>query len=447
MRHSLKLVATSAVCATMLAGSAALAAGASAPHGAPGVSAHQVTVGAIVSQSGGLQADFAPYLSGVNAYFDWVNAKGGINGRHLVLPSQDALDDQSNGNTDIQDAQTLVTTDHVFAVVGVSTPFFDAHSYLAGTSTPVFGYATANVWAGPKTFFADYGSTLNYNSSIPDFAFVAHKAKVTKIAVVALSYPSSKDECQGAIKGLVKYHYKVVYSNVNESVLQNWQIQANNIRQSGAAMVVTCMDVNSSIALSKAMAAYHLKPVQLWLDGYDRSVLSKNSQYMQDVYFLLQHVPFEGAAVYPHTYPGLNLYLQQMVAHGFASNEYSDVALMGWESAALFAQGLQRSGSQPDAGVDHRSAQQDQEGHGWSRGRRRRADELDDRAHEEHVAGVRDVRRRGERHELQARVQPGLGPVGVLPADGPEPGPPRQPACRDTGGIASGRWPSSSAMS
>ncbi len=347
MRHSLKVLATSTVCAAMLAGSAALAEGATAPHGSPGITAHQVTVGAIVSQSGGLQADFAPYLSGVNAYFDWANSKGGVNGRKLVLPSQDALDDQSNGSTDVQDAQTLVTTDHVFAVVGVSTPFFDGHSYLASTSTPVFGYATANVWSGPKTFFADYGSTLDYNSSVPDFAYVAHETKSTKIAVVALSYPSSKDECQGAIKGLVKFHYKVVYSNVNESVLQNWQIQANNIRQAGANMVVTCMDVNSSIALSKAMGAYHLKPVQLWLDGYDRSVLSKNSQYMQGVYFLLQHVPFEGAAAYPHSYPGLNLYLAQMVAHGFSADEYSDVALMGWESAALFAQGLQAAGANP----------------------------------------------------------------------------------------------------
>jgi len=137
VRHSLKVLATSTVCAAMLAGSAALAEGATAPHGSPGITAHQVTVGAIVSQSGGLQADFAPYLSGVNAYFDWANSKGGVNGRKLVLPSQDALDDQSNGSTDVQDAQTLVTTDHVFAVVGVSTPFFDGHSYLASTSTPV----------------------------------------------------------------------------------------------------------------------------------------------------------------------------------------------------------------------------------------------------------------------------------------------------------------------
>ncbi len=347
MRHSGKLAATGMICAALLAGSAVLAAGVTRPHNSPGITSSKVTLGAIVTQSGGLQADFAPYLSGANAYFDYVNAAGGVDKRQIDLSYP--LDDGSSGTNDINDAQTLVNTDHVFAVVGISVPFFDAHTFLAKTSTPVFGYSTSNVWAGPKTFFADYGSVLNYNSSIPDFAFVAKQTKSTKIAVVALGYASSQDECKGAIAGLKKYKFNVVYSNVNESPLQNWSIEANNIRQHGANMVVSCMDVYSSIALSKELAAYHVKPVQLWLDGYDRSILtaSGNNQYMQNVYFLLQHLPFEGAAVYPNAYPGLNLYLQQMVRFGFSSDEYSDVALAGWESAALFVSGLKAAGANP----------------------------------------------------------------------------------------------------
>ena len=45
-------------------------------HGAPASPSTKVNVGAIVSQSGPLAADFSPYLSGVKAYFDYVNAAG-----------------------------------------------------------------------------------------------------------------------------------------------------------------------------------------------------------------------------------------------------------------------------------------------------------------------------------------------------------------------------------
>jgi ABC-type branched-subunit amino acid transport system substrate-binding protein len=317
------------------------------PKGAPGVTATQVKVGAIVSESGPLAADFAPYLDGVNAYFKYINKLGGVFKRKLDLAYP--LDDASNPNTNVTDAQTLVTTDHAFAIVGVSTPFFTAHTYLGTkTITPTFGYSTGNVWNGPKNLFADYGSVLNYSSSVPFFAYTAKQTRSTKVAVIALSYPSSQLECKSAVAGLKKYKFKVSYSNINEPINANWQIQAQKIYQSGANMIVNCMDVNSNIALSNYLQGYYSKPpVQLWLDGYDRTILHNNAAVMKNVYFLLQHVPFEAATVYPKAYPGLNLYFAEMVKYGFSSTEFDDVALAGWESANLFTEGLRAAGKNP----------------------------------------------------------------------------------------------------
>ena len=351
MRHSVRLVTSLVVGVTLVAGSAAFAAGAMTravtPKGAPGVTATQVKVGAIVSESGPLAADFKPYLDGVNAYFDYVNKLGGVNHRKIILAYP--LDDASNPNTNVTDAQTLVNTDHAFAIVGVSTPFFTAHTYLGTkTITPTFGYATGNVWGGPKNLFADYGSVLNYSSSVPFFAYTAKRTSQTKVAVIALSYPSSQLECKGAVAGLKKYHFLVRYSNINESIAANWQIEAQHIYNSGATMVVNCMDVNSNIALSKYLQGYYTRPpVQLWLDGYDRTILKNNAAVMANVYFLLQHVPFESATVYPKAYPGLNLYFSQMVKYGFSGTEFDDVALAGWESANLFTEGLRAAGKSP----------------------------------------------------------------------------------------------------
>lgn len=347
MRHSVKWIAAGTVCAVALGMTSAFAGAAAAPRGAPGVSATQVKVGAIVSESGGLAADFKPYLSGVSAYFDYINAQGGVNKRSIDLAYP--LDDASNGTTDINDAQTLVQADHAFAIVGVSTPFFNAHKYLSTQKQmPVFGYATGNVWAGPKNFFADYGSVLNYSSSVPFFAYTAKQTKSTNAAVIALGFPASQAECKGALAGLKTYKIKVVYSNINVAFGANPNILADKIHQANANFVVNCMDVNSNVALSKAMVNdFNLKPVQLWLDGYDRNILKANSTYMQNVYFLLQHIPFEAATTYPTSFPGLNLYFKEMAKFGFTTDEYSDVALMGWESANLFTEGLRAAGKNP----------------------------------------------------------------------------------------------------
>ncbi len=323
----------------------------------PGISKTQVNLGAIVTQSGIAAADFGAYIYGAEAYMRYVNDKGGINGRKLVISN--ALDDQSNGATNTSEAKTLVTSDHVFAVVGVSTAFFGGESYLASKGVPTFGYATQDVWKGPKNLFADYGSVLDYVSSVPDFAYVAKQVKATKIAVIALNYQTSINECKPNVQLLQKNYgkvagIKVVYSNLAEPIFAaNFTTDAIKMSAAGVNMVISCMDAGNNVQLTKAMQGQGIGTIpQVWVDGYDRSVLKKDAPYMGNVYFLLQHVPFEAAASYPATFPGLSLYFTEMNKMGFTNYEYDDVAIMGWESANLFAQGLKAAGANPtQAGV------------------------------------------------------------------------------------------------
>ncbi len=316
----------------------------------PGLTATQVSLGAIVTQSGGAAADFAPYLAGERAYFNYVNnTLHGVNGRKLVLV--DAQDDQSSALTNITDAHTLVNTDHVFAIVGIATAFFGAHTYLSTSGVPTFGYNTDNNWKGPKNFFSDYGSTINYATSTPDFAYVAKQNHATKVAVIALNYPSSQKECQPTVSNLYnQYHIKVVYSNLSEPIFSaNFQTDAIKMVADGVDFVVSCMDIGNNIALSRAMQNQGMVPPvpQVWLDGYDRNILHNNATAMANVTLMIQHVPFEMTSVNASKFPGMVLYQQQMVKSGYASDEFNDVAVMGWESANLFTMGLRAAGHSP----------------------------------------------------------------------------------------------------
>ena len=61
---------------------------------APGVTANSITVGTISTQTGPISSNFSSLIYGEKAYFDYINAQGGINGRKIDYKY--ALDDGGN---------------------------------------------------------------------------------------------------------------------------------------------------------------------------------------------------------------------------------------------------------------------------------------------------------------------------------------------------------------
>jgi branched-chain amino acid transport system substrate-binding protein len=309
---------------------------------APGVTANRVNVGALATLSSGIAADFAPIVPGVQAYFDMVNAHGGVDGRRLVLSH--VLDDGGNPTADLDTARTLVQQDHVFAIVGVATAFFGAAPFLVQSGTPTFGYATEDNWSPAPNLFAAYGSVVSFSSTTPEFVFVAKKLHATSAALIAYNVPQSSDECQGAMKALASHGVHVGYSDLAVPYGSDLSSDVVHMKQAGVDFVVSCMDVPGNIDLSRLMQQNGLTGVkQLWLDGYDESTLRQYSSLMQGTYFLVEHVPFQAAQQFPRAFPGLSAYIAQM-------NKYepkytlNEVAMDGWLSAALFVAGLRAVG-------------------------------------------------------------------------------------------------------
>jgi ABC-type branched-subunit amino acid transport system substrate-binding protein len=92
-----------ALCATVPAASAAPT---------PGITKTQIVLGATGPLSGSESA-YAPTLTGAQAYFDYVNAHGGVNGRKIVYKVED---DQYDPVQTVQLTQKLVESDGVFAI-------------------------------------------------------------------------------------------------------------------------------------------------------------------------------------------------------------------------------------------------------------------------------------------------------------------------------------------
>ena len=161
---------------------------------APGVSKHAIVVGSLTTASGVLAGQFAAIVDGVETYFDAVDARGGVDGRTIHLNYR--ADDTGSSTDDTIQARNLVEQDHVFAVVGVGTPFFSGASLFAAEGTPVFGYVVSPDWNNRPNLFGAYGSYLDYTTSQPLEADLARRLHAKSVAVVAYNVAAqSEDAC------------------------------------------------------------------------------------------------------------------------------------------------------------------------------------------------------------------------------------------------------------
>ena len=106
-----------------------------------GVTDTTVTVGNSAVTSGFLAFVGVPFNQGINAYFDMVNAAGGVNGRSIEFIE---YDDEFSAPLGVTYAEKLLMDDEVFAFVGhFGTPTVSATlDYLIDAGIPQVYYAT-----------------------------------------------------------------------------------------------------------------------------------------------------------------------------------------------------------------------------------------------------------------------------------------------------------------
>jgi branched-chain amino acid transport system substrate-binding protein len=317
----------------------ATAAAAPVPSRAPGVTAHSIVVGSLATTTGVLAGQFGAIVDGVKAYFAAVDAAGGVDGRKIYLRYQ--ADDSGSPSQDTIQARNLVEQDHVFAVVGVGTPFFTGGSFLAAEGTPAFGYLVSQDWNTHPDLFGAYGSFLNYAEVEPGLVDIAKQLKATSVGVAAYSIAAqSEDSCAAVIRGLDQAGVHVGFQNLSFGLGSNPTADVLAMKAAHVDFFISCMEGSDNLAFDEAMNQYGMKGVHtLWLQGYDRTYLKQAPAAMVGAIYLVQHVPFEAAAQFPGRYPAMAQYLKTMKKYepGWT---YSELAFEGYLNAVQFVQGL-----------------------------------------------------------------------------------------------------------
>jgi branched-chain amino acid transport system substrate-binding protein len=141
-----------------LAAMALLAGSAAASHKTtPGVTKKQITIGGTFPLTGPVSL-YATIPAAEAAYYAYVNAHGGVNGRKI---KDIIVDDQYVPSQTVPAVQKLVEQDHVFAIVGSlgTAPGLATWGYLNQHKVPQVLLATGDAYWGNCVHHACVGST------------------------------------------------------------------------------------------------------------------------------------------------------------------------------------------------------------------------------------------------------------------------------------------------
>jgi branched-chain amino acid transport system substrate-binding protein len=234
------------------------ASGSSSQAAAPGVTASTITFGQTVPKSGPA-ALYGESTYGVQAYFDYVNAQGGVLGRKLKLIS---LDDKYQPAVAVQDTRTLLNQDHVFAEVAVNgTSTTQAVlPIVTAANVPVIGPQTG---ATPiqgvfrKDLYNVWPSYLTEGKMLA--AYAQDKLHLKKIGVLYQNDDFGKSLYQGVKNAGVKPALAIPY----DPSQTDFGPQAEKFKSAGCDGVIILAIPGPTITFLNAMAAIDYRPARL----------------------------------------------------------------------------------------------------------------------------------------------------------------------------------------
>jgi ABC-type branched-subunit amino acid transport system substrate-binding protein len=305
------------------------------PSDQPGVTDTEIRVAALGSFTNAFGVDLTQSPGGAQAFFDMVNANGGIYGRKLVLTKQ--YDDQGLKNKDT--VTRLVSDNLAFAVLPVSSPLFTGAQELADTGLPTFGWVNGQDWEGPANFFGQRQTAICIECGLPQHAYAARDAGAKKIGAIAYGFEQSK-VCADGVKNTFNTFPVAQVTYVDDTVpLGNtdYTVQVQRMKDEGIDFAVSCLDANGAISLSREMKKQQVR-TNLFVQNYESDVLTNFSDVLEGAYVFTTVAPTETEP----PPPGLVDYKKWIA--GIPGAKVGEQSIVGWVNAELFYEGLVAAG-------------------------------------------------------------------------------------------------------
>ena len=222
--------------------------------GAPGVTSSTITIGGTVPITGPA-ALFGSIGRGADAYFKYVNAHGGVNGRKIKYVYRDDAYDPSKT---VQLTRQLVEQDHVLAIfntIGTDNTIATT-DYLNAAKVPQLFAGTGAARVGDN--YASHPWTMGYLPSFHAEGVIYGRAiaKIAgaKVAVLSEASDFGKDMTDGLTKGLGTKASSIVGSQQYQPTDTSIDSQMSTLHATGANVLV--LNVTPQYAILAYLAAH-----------------------------------------------------------------------------------------------------------------------------------------------------------------------------------------------
>jgi branched-chain amino acid transport system substrate-binding protein len=226
---------------SLIALALAVSAGAASarPAADPGITQREIVIGGTIPLSG-IAASYASVGRGAEAYFKYVNARGGVNGRRITYKY---VDDQYNPAQTVQAVRQLVQQDRVFAIFNAlgTEHNLAVRSFLNAAKVPQLFAGS-----GATTFGRDYRRypyTIGYLPSyVGEGKVYARHVRASKpnakIAVLYQNDDYGRDLLNGFRAGLGPKRGNIAATQSYDALSTDVSSQIARLRSSGATVFV-----------------------------------------------------------------------------------------------------------------------------------------------------------------------------------------------------------------
>jgi ABC-type branched-subunit amino acid transport system substrate-binding protein len=275
------------------------------------------------------------FINGIQAYFDMINAQGGIYGRKLVI--EKVRDDKMTNN--LQEVKSSLNQDNAFATF-VSTVLFSGASALEQAGMPTFIWNINPEMAGKLNIFGNVGA-ICFGCIGQGTPAMVSSLGLKSVGILGYGVTAESKLCaKGNKDSFTKYTPNVKVGVYDDNVAYaepNLSPQVTDMKNAGVQFVTTCMDTNETLILAKELQKQGVNAIQTLPNAYDEKFVSQNAQYFNGSYVYIQFVPLQFSPL-----PKLEQELIDQM--GKENHTVGELSIYGWIDADQLVTGLKLAG-------------------------------------------------------------------------------------------------------
>jgi ABC-type branched-subunit amino acid transport system substrate-binding protein len=308
----------------------------------PGVTKTTVTVGQVDDLTKPLPGLFKGAEDGTEAYFDYINSLGGVNGRKIELDAED-----SGYDPGIVASDTAHQIANDFALVGgFSLDDSSEEPLVAKAKMPFVAYPLDPALSALPT---SYSPLPNPDNDYPLVVFKALKKKfpqaIKHMGILwANATPSTATAEKAFERAATSQGFKIIYDSSFTPSQTTFLPNVLTMKAKGVQLFFTTQMPDAYAAtLAKEMQEQNFSPVVVQGDAYSSNLVSEGGPAVNGMYIEIAYVLYLGG---DSNLPAVKLFNKWMKIADSNAN-FQLQALYAWASAELFVQGLKEAGNPP----------------------------------------------------------------------------------------------------